>query len=805
MYTLRMLGGIGLSDAEGGELDALLRQPKHLALLSYLAMPRPGTWHRRDSLLVTFWPELDQGKARPALRRALYVLRGHLVDGAIRSRGDDEVSLDPALITTDVAALAEDLSAGRHAYALARYAGDLLPGLHIPDAEEFEKWLGNERSRLKKQALNAAVLLAESRERSGDIAGAVDAARRCSELNPDDEVAARRWITLLDRAGDRSQAFAVYERFRDHVAEEFGVRPSAETVALLDAVRTRRDLQTTPAGASSSKGVSSSPQHSSAASRPIAETEAGGGVLPFAAPAPSSTTGRQARPRLWFAVVVTGFAAAIVVFAGLRRQANTARAENTVRVENTAGTAAEVASSSRSLVVLPMENETGDPKQAYLAAGLAEGVARRLEGMGGLTVRSGARSEWPAATRHDLKAVGRQFGSNILLKTTLARRGGSFEVRAAVLDVETSGEKHIPPRRFTIAGLRTVESELAAAVAGEIFRVPMPAVPRVSERAINPESYRLMLEGFYQQMTIRNHAAAKRLFEKAVAVDPSNSRAWAGLTAAWTFHVAGERIPFDVGYNRASAAGARALALDSLEGTAWASLGLLRAMRYRNLAIGFELIQKAKAVEPGNAQIFEVENSLYRSAWRWDSARDAIRFVRQLDPLNSYYLDREAATELCAGLPHAALKLYEAELVLNPSDTIARAGQIRSFARMSRYDDAIVAWRILASDAGDTALARALARASGDEGYWSAKRLDGRRKLEKLQEQGKRGWTSPLKLMQLRFESGDIYGGYRELELLAAEKDPNLFRLPCMPGVDVVRGTPRFEAIMARVGPMPLR
>ena len=797
---LRMLGGIGLSGADGAELDALLRQPKHLALLAYLAMPRPGTWHRRDSLLVTFWPELDQGKARPALRRALHILRGHLVDGAIRSRGDDEVSLDPALISTDVAAMAEDLSAGRHADALARYAGDLLPALHIPDAEEFEKWLGNERSRLKTQALKAAALLAESRESSGDIAGAVDAARRCAELDPDDEVAARRWITLLDRAGDRSQAFAVYERFRDHVAEEFGVRPSAETVALLDAVRTRRDLPTPSASASSSTSVSSSPQHSSAASHRVAETEVADDLHPSSLRASSikTPTGSQSRARLWFALGVTGLAGAVAVFAVLRREVTTVSGAKPALAANT------IASASRSLVVLPMENETGDPKQAYLAAGLAEGVARRLEGMGGLTIRSGARSEWPAATRHDLKSVGRQFGSRILLKTTLAWRGDSFEVRAAVVDVETSGEKHIPPRRFTIAGLRTIESELAAAVAGEIFRVPMPAVPRVSERAINPESYRLMLEGWYQQMTIRNHAAAKRLFERAVAVDPSNSRAWAGLTAAWSFHAGSEMVPFDEGYNRASAAGARALALDSLEGTAWASLGLLRAMRYRNLAIGLELIQKAKAAEPGNPDIFAVENSLYRSAWRWDSARDAIRFARQLDPLNSYYLDREAATELCAGLPHAALKLYEAELVLNPSDTIARAGQIRSFARMSRYDDAIVAWRILASDAGDTALVRALARASGDEGYWSVKRLDGRRKLEKLQQQGKRGWISPQKLMQLRFESGDIDGGYRELELLAAEKDPTLFRLPCMPGVDVVRGTPRFEAIVARVGPMPL-
>src|SRR6188474_2037717 len=114
-----MLGGIGLT-GNGGEVDALLRQPKRVALLSYLAMPRPGTWHRRDSLLGTFWPELDQLRARTALRSALYTLRRHLAEGAIRTRGDDDVSLDPHLFTTDVAAMMDDIAAGKNAEALAR-------------------------------------------------------------------------------------------------------------------------------------------------------------------------------------------------------------------------------------------------------------------------------------------------------------------------------------------------------------------------------------------------------------------------------------------------------------------------------------------------------------------------------------------------------------------------------------------------------------------------------------------------------------------------------------------------------------
>ncbi|MBA3405665.1 MAG: hypothetical protein H0U13_13455, partial [Gemmatimonadaceae bacterium] len=107
MYTLRMLGGIGLSDTDGREMDALLRQPKHVALLAYLAIPRPGTWHRRDIVLGTFWPEHDQARARTALRSALYNLRRQLPEGTIVSRGDDELSLAPAAIRTDVAAMSD--------------------------------------------------------------------------------------------------------------------------------------------------------------------------------------------------------------------------------------------------------------------------------------------------------------------------------------------------------------------------------------------------------------------------------------------------------------------------------------------------------------------------------------------------------------------------------------------------------------------------------------------------------------------------------------------------------------------------
>ena len=110
MITLRTLGTICLTAESGSELEALLSQPKRLGLLAYLASPRPGTWHRRDILLSVFWPELDSGKARTALRNALYTLRQQLGPEVIRTRGDEEVSVNPNALQVDAAELRRGVS-----------------------------------------------------------------------------------------------------------------------------------------------------------------------------------------------------------------------------------------------------------------------------------------------------------------------------------------------------------------------------------------------------------------------------------------------------------------------------------------------------------------------------------------------------------------------------------------------------------------------------------------------------------------------------------------------------------------------
>ena len=102
MIEFQLLGEVRLHGADEGEVHALLRQPKRLALLAYLVTPLPGTWHRRETLLALFWPDLDTVHARTSLRNAIYVLRQILGDDVLRNRGDEEISVDPAKLETDL-------------------------------------------------------------------------------------------------------------------------------------------------------------------------------------------------------------------------------------------------------------------------------------------------------------------------------------------------------------------------------------------------------------------------------------------------------------------------------------------------------------------------------------------------------------------------------------------------------------------------------------------------------------------------------------------------------------------------------
>ncbi len=237
MLTLRTLGSLNLRGSDGEEITAILSQPKRCALLVYLAIARPGDFHRRDTLLTLFWPERDDVRARNALSQSLSFLRRHLPDGTILSRGTEEVGVASEAISGDVARFRAALAESRWAEALDLYRGEFLAGFHVGGAIEFEDWLAGEREHLREGAAGAAWSLAREQIGRGALVDAERTAQRAMDLVCTDESPVRGFIEALAKAGDRAAAVNFYERFSARLREKLEIDPSPGIAELAEGIR----------------------------------------------------------------------------------------------------------------------------------------------------------------------------------------------------------------------------------------------------------------------------------------------------------------------------------------------------------------------------------------------------------------------------------------------------------------------------------------------------------------------------------------------------------------------------------------
>ncbi|MDB4913820.1 MAG: transcriptional activator protein [Gemmatimonadetes bacterium] len=399
---LRTLGQTHLSDEQGVELRSLLTQPKRLALLVYLASAyADGRMCRRDSLLAMFWPESDDERARGSLRQAIHFIKQVAGSEVVVTRGADEVGLAANAVQLDAARLDELAASGRHAEAVELFQGDFLDGFFLRGTPTFERWVDGERLRLRRRAADSAWLATEQLLSTGDAAGARKMAERALALSSDNETAVRRFITLLSESGDRAAALAVYQSFASQMAEEYGVAPSPETRALIDALES---------------------------ARPFA------GAEPVTVAAPPSTSAHApqvhsvaARPNRRWRLQLAAAALVVLLGAGfLAKRLSTGPA---------------AVSDPNRLVVLPFVVR-GAENLRYLADGLPMLLSTRLDGAGPLrTVDARALLVYLAsnAKREPLdperaNAVAERFGAQLYVLGNIVGTGDQLQFSASLFD-----------------------------------------------------------------------------------------------------------------------------------------------------------------------------------------------------------------------------------------------------------------------------------------------------------------------------------------------------------------------------------
>jgi DNA-binding SARP family transcriptional activator/TolB-like protein len=477
MVELRLLGTVELRREGGGSVQSIVVQPKRLALLCYLAAARPHGPHRRDSLLALLWPELDADRGRAALSKALHHLRLSLGAGAIVSHGEEAVELERSIVRSDLAHLDDALAEGRFEEAVEIYSGDLLHGLFVSGAPEFERWLEEERARLRARIVEVAGGIADGCTEAGDFGRATVWARRALELSGGEEPSLRRLMRALEQAGDPAGALHAFESFASRMRRELELDPSSDTQALAAEIRGRAS-RSSPAGPATAPGPEVLAGSSAPPADPFDDPSAAEAVPP---PTPSRGTGRTARLRtagaLTALVGIVAVAALLVATAG-RRVAPVATG----------------ALEPRRVLVLPFENRTLDASLDPIGRMAADWIIDGVSRMGEFEVVPStavwvAQGEPNGDDGERVRRVAYETGAGTVLSGSYYRAGDRLYLQARAHDAAT-GRVLRPiggvsvPLDSAVAGIDQLRTRILAAMAAvgdTVYHLRVAAPPPTYE------------------------------------------------------------------------------------------------------------------------------------------------------------------------------------------------------------------------------------------------------------------------------------------------------------------------------------
>ena len=253
VLNLELLGDFRMRSDSGALIN--ISAKKSQAMLAYLGV-KPSQLVSRDKMAGLLWSSTATEQARQSLRQTLSSLRKELStispDRKILVEEGDFLSIDPALMTVDVAEFEKLIATGSDASlteATALYRGDFLEGFEL-DEEKFDQWVLAERDRLHRAALRAHMQLIDSQTRRGAVDQAIATAQQSLRIDPLQEIVHRTLMRLYMESGDLVNALQQYDLCAKVLKRELQVDPDAETKKLFGQIaqlRSKRSDGSEPA------------------------------------------------------------------------------------------------------------------------------------------------------------------------------------------------------------------------------------------------------------------------------------------------------------------------------------------------------------------------------------------------------------------------------------------------------------------------------------------------------------------------------------------------------------------------------
>src|SRR5262245_30222130 len=305
----------------------------------------------------------------------------------------------------------------------------------------------------------------------------------------------------------------------------------------------------------------------------------------------------------------------------------------------------------KSIAVLPFQNLSSDPDNAYFADGVQDEILTRLAKIGDLKVIARSSTQRYESSGEDPREIGKQLGVAHVLEGSVQKAADNVRVRVQLINAATATHLWAESYDRKLTDIFAVESEIATKVAGALrARLTRPEQNALSGRPTeNTEAYQLYLLGrfFWSKRTATDFEKAIEYFNQAIEKDRNYALAYAGLADAYVLLSAySEARPSDT-VPAAKAAALKALELDPTLGEAHAALGMALFAYDLKFAEARREFQRAIELNPNYATAHQwyAECGLIVLG-KFDDAVAEMKRAVELDPL-SIIINADLGNTLC--------------------------------------------------------------------------------------------------------------------------------------------------------------
>ena len=455
--------------------------------------------------------------------------------------------------------------------------------------------------------------------------------------------------------------------------------------------------------------------------------------------------------------------------------------------------------SQKSIAVLPFDNLSRDPDNAYFCEGVQDEILTRLAKVADLKVISRTSTQHFKSTPDNLPQIAKQLGVAHILEGSVQKSSDQVRVNVQLINALTDAHLWADTYDRKLTDIFAVESEIAKNIA-ETLQARLSGSEKSSiakTPTVNPEAYELYLKGrfFWNKRTGTDLRKAIDYFNQAIAKDPNYALAYVGLADSYLLLSSYAAVSPAESLPPARSALKKALELDDSLAEAHASFGLLATLEL-DLHRALDELKRAVELKPNYATAHHWLSLAHLTLAQFDSAISEAKRAIELDPL-SLVINADTSW-----IYFSARRYDEAEaqvrktLEIGPQFFLAHyyLGEVLQFK--GHLSEAIAEFQKAFELNNDPYSLAMLGQAYARNGQ----RDEAQKILARLNEEAKSHYVAPYALALVQIALGDKDRAIEELEHAYAEGATNyLFVIKVDPLLDDLRGNPRFDALVQKV------